>query len=69
MEEESTVNVEELVVLSKFEGKPEPENEFERLTIHNGVVVSHDEVSEGLVVRPVPDSEIVGKNVGSLTQE
>ena len=69
MEEENVVGVDELVVLSKFEGAPIPENEFERVTIHNGVVVSHDEVVDGQVTGTVAHSEILGADIGTLTQE
>lgn len=58
----------ELVVLSKFEGDPEPENEFERITVHNGEVVAHDVVENGEVVGPVENSELLGANIGSLVQ-
>lgn len=63
------VEADELVVLSKFEGDPEPENEFERLTVHNGDVVAHDLIEGGEVVGPVPDSDLLGKNIGYLTQD
>lgn len=68
MNEAELVEVDELVVLSKFEGDPVPENEFERLTVHNGEVVSHDVVENGEVSGPVEDSEILGKNIGRLTE-
>ena len=58
----------ELVVLSKFEGEPEPENEFERVTIHNGEVVAHEQVENGEVVGPVENSELLGANIGNLVQ-
>lgn len=63
--EDAGVQADELVVLQKFEGDPEPENEFERLTIHNGEVISHDKVEHGEVVGPVEDS-LVGANIGNL---
>jgi hypothetical protein len=66
--ESENVEVDELVVLKKFEGDPEPENEFERLTVHNGKVVSHDKVRHGKVVGPVKNSELLGKDIGPLTQ-
>jgi len=68
MEENNPVLVDELVVLSKFEGDAIPDNEFERVTIHNGVVVSHDEVLNGIITGPVVDSDIVGQDIGTLTQ-
>lgn len=67
--EAEQVEVDELVVLKKFEGDPEPENEFERLTIHNGEVISHEHVENGQPVGPVEDSELLGKNIGPLMQE
>lgn len=57
---------EELVVLKKFEGDPLPENEFERVTIQNGEVVSHDVIENGEVVGPVEDSELLGADIGRL---
>lgn len=60
------VNVDEQVVLQKFEGDPLPENEFERVTIQNGEVVAHDRVENGEVVGPVEGSDILGANVGAL---
>lgn len=60
------VNVDERVVLQKFEGDPLPENEVERVTIHNGEVVAHERVEHGEVVGPVEDSELLGANVGHL---
>ena len=67
MEDTSQVVTEEHVVLSKFEGEPLPENEFERVVIHEGVVVSHDVVENGEVTGPVEDSEILGQEIGRLT--
>lgn len=69
MQESAKTAVDELVVLQKFEGDPLPENEFERLTIHNGVVVAHEEVSGGEVTGPVADSELLGVNIGTLTSQ
>lgn len=62
------VEVDELVVLQKFDGDgTDPEKEIERLTIHNGNVVSHDRVESGVVVGPVPEEEnLTGKSVGRL---
>lgn len=64
--EDAGVQADELVVLQKFEGDPEPENEFERLTIHNGEVISHDKVEHGEVVGPVDEESLVGANIGNL---
>lgn len=68
MNEQQQVDVDEHVVLSKFEGDPVPENEFERVTIHNGEVVSHDVVEQGEVTGPVEDSDLLGQDIGYLTQ-
>lgn len=69
MDDESKTAVDELVVLSKFEGEPVPENEFERISIHNGVIVSHDVVESGEIVGPVEDSDILGQPIGRLMSE
>lgn len=66
MEDNSNLRVDEQVVLRKFEGEPLPENEFERLTILNGTVISHDVIEQGEVVAPVEDSNILGKDIGRL---
>lgn len=50
MDEKQEVEVQEIVVLSKFEGDPVPENEFERLHIVNGEVVAVDKIENGEVV-------------------
>lgn len=50
MEETEQVVVDELVVLSKYEGDPVPENEIERITIRNGEVVAHEKIENGEVV-------------------
>lgn len=50
MDEKQEVNVEEVMVLSKFEGDPLPENEFERIHIKNGEVVAVDKIKDGKVV-------------------
>ena len=61
------VEVDEKVVLAKFEGEPLPENEFERVTIHNGEVIAHDKIENGEVVGPVDDEEnLTGTNIGNL---
>lgn len=66
MDESVKAKIDEQVVLSKFEGEPVPENEFERLTIHNGTVIAHEQIENGEVVAPVEDSDILGKDVGRL---
>jgi len=61
------VKVDELVVLSKFDGdSTHPDDEVERVTIHNGFVVSHEVVENGEVVGQVENSDIVGKDIGVL---
>lgn len=69
MEENTNVQVDEVVVLSKFEGEPVPENEFERVAIQNGVVIAHDVVENGEVVGQVEHSDILGTTVGRLTND
>lgn len=58
MEEVNNVVTDELVVLSKFEGEALPENEIERITIHNGEVVSHEVIENGEVVSTKPVKEV-----------
>lgn len=52
--------VREDVVLSKFEGEPLPENEFERIHIVDGVVVAIEKIENGEVVerQEVSDGEV-----------
>jgi hypothetical protein len=50
MNEQEEFQVEEKVVLSKFEGDPLPENEFERIHIINGEVVEIEKIENGEVV-------------------
>lgn len=66
MEENTKAGVHELVILSKFEGDPHPLNEVERLSIENGVVVSHDLINQGEVAGPVPNSDMLGKDIGRV---
>lgn len=71
MKEENAVVADEHVVLSKFEhpdgeDTTDPQYEFERLVVHNGVVLEHSQVENGEVVGPVPGSELVGKDIGNL---
>lgn len=44
------LNVKEVLVLSKFEGEPLPENEFERIHIEDGVIVTIEKIENGEVV-------------------
>lgn len=62
------VQVDEHVVLSKFDGEQAtPENEVERLVIHNGLVVEHNIIENGEVVGPVEGEESLhGKEIGKL---
>lgn len=69
MEDTTNTQVDEQVVLSKFEGEPIPENEFERLTIVNGDVVAHEQIENGEVVGDVEDSPLLGKNIGRLASD
>lgn len=48
--EEQEVKVDEVVVLEKFEGDPEPENLTERIHIKNGEVVAVEKVVDGEIV-------------------
>jgi len=50
MDDNTQASVEEKIVLSKFEGDPLPENEFERIHIHNGEVVAIEKIENGEVV-------------------
>lgn len=50
MNDNENLQVDELVVLSKYEGDPEPENEIERITIHNGQRIAHEKIENGEVV-------------------
>lgn len=43
-------NVEERIVLTKYDGEPLPENEIERVHILNGEVVAIEEIVNGEVV-------------------
>lgn len=49
-EEENRLLVREETVLSKFEGDPLPENEFERIHIVDGNIVSISKIENGEVV-------------------
>lgn len=50
LDESENVVIEEVVVLSKFEGDPLPENEFERIHIVNGEIVKKEQIENGEVV-------------------
>jgi len=50
MEDKQNVTVDEVVVLSKFDGDPLPQNEVERITIKNGKVVNVEQISNGNVI-------------------
>lgn len=50
MDDSERVVIEEVVVLSKFEGDPLPENEFERVHVVNGEIVKVEKIENGEVV-------------------
>jgi hypothetical protein len=50
MEEKQEVYIDEVVVLSKFNGAPLPANEFERIHIKNGTVVAKETIKNGKVI-------------------
>jgi len=50
MDDKQQVVVDEVVVLSKFDGDPLPQNEVERITIKNGKVVNVEQISNGKVI-------------------
>jgi hypothetical protein len=69
MNEKGTVKIEEEVVLSKYEGDgTDPDTEFERLTIRNGIVVGHDRIEKQKVLGPVGKDNLEGKYVGTMLQ-
>lgn len=55
IEERDTVQIQEVIVLSKFEGEPLPENEVERVHIKDGNIVAVEKIKNGVVIA----SEIV----------
>lgn len=62
--------VSEVVILSKFNGdSTDPQDEVERVTVDNGLVVNHDVIIDGEIAGPVEDSEILGKDIGRLYPE
>lgn len=66
MDDVTVAGVSEEVVLRKYNGDPLPENEFERLTIKDGIVISHDRIDNSEVVAAIEASDIIGKNIGRL---
>lgn len=64
MEENNELQAEEVIVLSKFEGDPVPENEFERVHIKNGEIVAVESIENGKVVasRDVANSDLANLN-------
>lgn len=50
MFDKNEVVVVEEVVLSKYEGEALPENEFERMHIRDGAIVSVSKIQNGVVV-------------------
>lgn len=48
--DENRTIIEERVVLSKFEGEPLPENEFERIHVLNGSIVAVEKIENGVVI-------------------
>lgn len=59
MEELDGVIVDEVVVLSKFEGEPLPENEFERVHIKNGEILSIDTIKDKKIVSTKVVKEVI----------
>jgi len=58
MNDNNGVQVDEKIVLSKFEGEPLPENEFERIHIHNGEIVAIQQIENGKVVHETIVKEV-----------
>ena len=58
MDDKESVVIEEVVVLSKFEGDPLPENEFERIHIVDGEIVRVEKIENGEVVSTEPVKEV-----------
>lgn len=50
MDDSESVVIDEKIVLSKFDGEALPENEVERIHIHNGVIVAVEKIENGEVV-------------------
>lgn len=49
------VNIDEQVILSKFEGEPLPENLVERVHIDNGKIFMHEFYEAGKLIRTVKE--------------
>lgn len=60
MNDEQNLSIDEKIVLSKFEGDPVPENEIERLHIHNGTIVRHEIIENQQVVATTEYAEKEG---------
>lgn len=58
MNDNQDLQVEEIIVLSKFEGEPIPENEFERIHIKNGEVVAIQQIENGEVIATLEPREV-----------
>lgn len=52
-EEQQIVDIQEEVVLEKYEGEPDPENLVERITLINGEIVKHELLENGVVMKEV----------------
>lgn len=69
-EEVQSFEVNEVTVLSKFDGdSTDPKDEVERVTVDNGLVVSHDIIVNGEVVGPVEGSPILGEDIGRFISD
>lgn len=53
MIDNTKAKIDEEIVLSKYEGDPVPENEFERMHILNGKVVAVHKIVDGEIVDSV----------------
>ena len=69
MREEQKLQVQEVVVLDKFKGNSTAAKDLiERIKVVNGLVAAHDKFENGEEVGPVENSELLGKDIGYLTQ-
>lgn len=50
MDDKESVVVDELITLSKYNGSPVEENEFERIEILNGEIVAVHKIQDGNIV-------------------
>lgn len=71
MNDEQFVDMDEKVVLSKFEhpeglDTTDPNFEVERLTVFNGEVVAHEQIENGVPVGPVGEGNLTGQDLGRL---